>query len=100
MSIIDRLSALGIALVLLVGLPVACTVGLGSPTEQDKAVILDASGDNDVIGEALDGEEVIFEDDKRWDCRTMGNMVCGVDIKGTWYLVQFADGQPVSIAER
>lgn len=32
---------------------------------------------------------VIEEDDPRWDCRTMGNMVCGVEIAGQMYNIHF-----------
>lgn len=37
-------------------------------------------------------DEVIYEDDPRWDCTTMGNMICGTDINGTWYLLDFKTG--------
>lgn len=58
---------------------------------------VDTAGDNDFIGEAQDGEEVIFEDDPRWDCRWDGNRVCGVIVQGMRYLIQFQDGDPVSV---
>lgn len=37
-------------------------------------------------------DEVIYEDDPRWDCTTMGNRICGTDINGTWYLLDFNTG--------
>lgn len=43
---------------------------------------------------------VITEDDPRWDCRTMGNLQCGVEVNGTWYVITFADTQPVSVRVR
>ena len=43
-------------------------------------------------------DAVIEEDDPRWDCRTMGNRICGTDIAGTRYLVEFdEDGQPIAV---
>ncbi len=44
--------------------------------------------------------EHISEDDPRWDCRTMGNLTCGVEIMGTWYTVTFECGEPVSVSRR
>lgn len=41
-----------------------------------KAQLLDQRGDRDHVGEA--GR--IQEDDPRWDCHTMGNLVCGPDV--------------------
>ena len=35
-------------------------------------------------------EEVIAEDDPRWDCETMGNKICGPDPKATTILVACA----------
>jgi len=32
------------------------------------------------------------EDDPRWDCRTMGNATCGVEVEGEWYILDFATG--------
>ena len=31
----------------------------------------------------------IMEDDPRWDCRTMGNALCGVTVQGTDYVLDF-----------
>ncbi len=42
----------------------------------------------------------ISEDDPRWDCRTMGNLTCGVEIKGAWYDITFVDGEPVGVTPR
>lgn len=42
-------------------------------------------------------EPSCYEDQPCWDCRTMGNMRCGVLIQGDRYIVQFVAGQPVSI---
>lgn len=53
-----------------------------------------------VGGHVLPSGEHIDEDDPRWDCRTMGNLMCGVLIHGTWYVVTFAGGEPVSVARR
>lgn len=45
--------------------------------------------------------EEIHEDDARWDCRTMGNRTCGVEIEGAWYVVTFDEaGLPVLVAQR
>ena len=35
---------------------------------------------------------VIQEDDPVFDCRTMGNMICGVEVEGTWYILDFKTG--------
>jgi len=41
--------------------------------------------------------EVVYEDDPRWDCKTMGNEVCGEqDSDGTWWLVSYESGVEVS----
>jgi len=40
------------------------------------------------------------EDDPEWDCRIQGNTVCGVDIEGTWYLIEFENGEPVAVRTR
>lgn len=89
---------------------------------------LDTAGDTDTIGEVqevaptpeptIEGikreyvkpepeitgikrEMPISEDDPRWDCRTMGNHTCGVEIEGTWYVVEFDDaGEPISTTRR
>lgn len=50
--------------------------------------------------DAYDTPEIIYEDDPRWDCRTMGNQSCGVEIGGLWYIVVFEDGQPVDVYPR
>ena len=39
----------------------------------------------------------ITEDDPEWDCRTMGNLTCGVIIEGQSYNIRFEDGQPVQV---
>ena len=44
--------------------------------------------------------EVIQEDDPRFDCRTMGNQKCGVEISGTWYVVSFIDGVATTVTLR
>lgn len=45
--------------------------------------------------------DAIHEDDPRWDCRTMGNRTCGVQIEDAWYVVTFDDaGKPLTITER
>ena len=41
--------------------------------------------------------EQINEDDPAWDCRVMGNSQCGVQINGTWYVLDFTTG---TFAER
>lgn len=39
--------------------------------------------------------KVIHEDDPRWDCRTMGNRVCGVRTDGVLYLIKHTrNGKP------
>lgn len=54
-----------------------------------------------VIHEEPVVEEVIYEDDPRFDCRTMGNRQCGTQIEGTWYVVTFdAGGAPLSVRVR
>jgi len=43
----------------------------------------------------------IQEDDPGWDCRTMGNLSCGVEVEGEWYVITFdAKGKPVAVRER
>lgn len=42
-------------------------------------------------------DQPLTEDDPGWDCRTMGNLTCGVEINGETYLVTFDDGLPVTI---
>ena len=84
-------------------------------TQEEQAQVLDQAGDTDVIGEVQEvapapvvevdqpvtQPELIQEDDPRWDCRTMGNRACGVEIQGAWYVVQFDDaGLPESIVLR
>lgn len=44
--------------------------------------------------------ERVEEDDPRWDCRTMGNFQCGVQIQGEWYVVTFEDGEPAGVAKQ
>lgn len=44
--------------------------------------------------------ERIDDDDPRWDCRTMGNFQCGVQIQGEWYVVTFEDGEPAGVAKQ
>jgi hypothetical protein len=39
----------------------------------------------------------IEEDTDGWDCTTMGNMICGVDINGQHVLISYANGMPVVI---
>lgn len=39
----------------------------------------------------------ITEESPLWDCRTMGNLTCGVTIEGALYLVRFEDGLPVDV---
>lgn len=46
------------------------------------------------------GDGVIHEDESGWDCRWDGNTVCGVEIEGMWYLIDFEDGSPVSVRVR
>lgn len=43
---------------------------------------------------------VIQEDDPNWDCRFDGNEMCGVEIHGVWYVIQFRDGSPESVGYR
>lgn len=45
-------------------------------------------------------EDVITEDDPRWDCRFDGNEACGVEIEGVWYVIQFRDGSPEGVTYR
>lgn len=45
-------------------------------------------------------EPELSEDDPNWDCRVHGNELCGVEISGTWYVVQFENGEPVSVEPR
>lgn len=49
-----------------------------------------------IVADTSPAPEVIMEDDPRWDCRTMGNLECGVEIQGTWYIITFANGAPIS----
>ncbi|WP_432482568.1 hypothetical protein [Kineococcus esterisolvens] len=49
--------------------------------------------------------EVIMEDDPRWDCRTMGNLICGANVYAAngevvVYLITFENGQPVAVEPR
>jgi hypothetical protein len=45
-------------------------------------------------------EEDVQEDDPNWDCRFNGNQMCGVEIMGVWYVIQFEDGSPLSVTLR
>ena len=38
-----------------------------------------------------------LEDEPGWDCRTMGNLVCGVFFVDTWYAVEFSNGLPSAV---
>lgn len=72
------------------------------PSAPVPAPIRDEYGVTAGINENVLSEDVfegaeITEDDPRWDCRTMGNHQCGVEIEGTWYVVSFEAGQPVSV---
>lgn len=40
------------------------------------------------------------EDEPGFDCRVHGNEMCGVQVHGMWYLIQFEDGSPVSVRVR
>lgn len=40
------------------------------------------------------------EDDPDFDCRYHGNGQCGVEIHGTWYVIEFVDGSPESVRVR
>lgn len=73
----------------------ALVVGEPVISEAEEAQALDTTGDTDTTGEVqvevTDAPlpDPIEEDDPRWDCRTMGNGGCGVEIEGQWYVVQF-----------
>lgn len=71
--------------------------GIGS---SDDAVSVSRSKGHSVTERTDSTSEVVEEDDPRWDCRTMGNQACGVQVMGKWYVVQFEDGVPVSVRER
>lgn len=93
-----RALALGLGVVLGAALLTAgaCTA---DPSEEVRAESLDVAGDTDQTGELQDaGPELIQEDDPRWDCRTMGNHACGVEIQGERYVVTFGDdAEPLSV---
>lgn len=40
--------------------------------------------------------ELINEDSPLWDCTTMGNETCGVEIDGVWWLIHYENGCEVS----
>lgn len=63
---------------------------------------IDVNGDTDTVGEVQETvpPAVIHEDDPRWDCRTMGNRECGVQIGDTWYVITFGFGTSDPIAVR
>lgn len=45
----------------------------------------------------------IQEDDPNWDCSTMGNYQCGVQLpNGNWYVITFdpATGEPLNVKWR
>lgn len=56
----------------------------------------------DFYGEPVEPSDtnVIQEDDPNFDCRFHGNEMCGVEIQGAWYVIQFEDGTPVSVRLR
>lgn len=59
--------------------------------------------DTEVIGEPE--FPTYQEDDPEWDCRVMGDLGCGVELitnngEHIWYVIQFENGQPVSVRER
>lgn len=64
----------------------ACTDGQGNEVVHAPApVVTEATA-------PAPSPEVITEDDPRWDCREMGNRTCGVEVEGTWYVLDFATG--------
>ena len=72
-----------------------CTARLSGVDETDCTDAAYASFSNPAYIE-LDPQE----DEPGWDCRTMGNQQCGVDIMGTWYVVEFIDGSPYEVYVR
>ncbi len=54
-----------------------------------------------VLTDPVAVQPIITEDDPRWDCRTMGNHQCGVEVEGTWYVITFdGAGHPIGVSER
>ena len=42
-----------------------------------------------LLATMVDAQGKVYEDDARWNCRTMGNQVCGVDpVFGTWSITR------------
>lgn len=41
---------------------------------------------------APEPDSAIQEDESGWDCRTHGNQLCGVQVQGVWYVLDFATG--------
>lgn len=89
-------------------LPIAVgvTAGVGvfphmtAPEPVEPVVIVDNITVEPTFPPALPLSPLPSEDDPDWDCRTMGNRTCGVEIEGTWYLVTFENGVPVGVSER
>ena len=55
-----------------------------------------------VPGAPINGEiRDPYEDEPGFDCRIHGNRMCGVQVQGEWYVIQFdAAANPVSVALR
>lgn len=41
------------------------------------------------VSQPTQATQQIQEDDPRWDCRTMGNRICGVSYAGTDYVIHY-----------
>lgn len=82
--------------------PTSCSEPADQPTEQEKSQSLDENGDNDGVGElqqAGPNDPLIEEDDPRWDCRTMGNGVCGPVIDSGSYVIEVTEVTPQAMAQ-
>ena len=52
----------------------------------------------EVIGAEVVSEQECNEDEPCWDCRTMGNFVCGEQIEGVLFLCDWSSGMPACTA--
>ena len=78
----------------------------GTPVPEWGVETYMATGEVPAIGEVVEIDPaevtpgVANEDQPGWDCRTMGNLKCGVFIVDQWYIVEFSAGVPASVYPR
>lgn len=98
---------LGVVAGVAIALTVACVSAPPLTDNPDYDVTVDAPEfqfeNRDEIIEyetEYESDDIIHEDDPRWDCRFDGNEICGVEISGVGYNIQFRDGSPGLVTVR